>query len=501
MRSVSRVQANLAGSDVIVPVGVKAITNALSGISAPGTEFYLPRQFMEYHRYDLAQLSKLQSTDLIRLLVYVEPNVSHAISNYLRMFDSGYYLTAKKPNGSTHQQGEQFLSEVLLRLNNPGGNGFLPDTSLNKFILELAIHMLLDGAISAEVIFNQFRSATGLQSIDPATIDFKDKNGRIIPIQRGLVGEILLDYRSIFYVPVDPIGGDPYGTNQILSAIQPVMNKFRLLQDFARVLHNLGFDRINVTINQQQILDSCRTRGITDPHKIVDELKRVLAEAKSAFQTLEPDDSPVHLDTLTLDTLEGKNVSKGVDVQAVVNVLLAEIASGLKTYATIIGKRFGGSSEGYTSVEALLFIKLVEGFQGILKRLLDRIFTLILQVEGGIQAYASWEWMEPSLRPKYESAQYQAVYAKILWDEENFGSISQEERNGLIRKMLGQAGPPPASAERVPGYGMNLPQTNPNDPQRGSIQEAGKETKRADTNRTRKTGGQNSSGMSLTFNL
>jgi hypothetical protein len=435
-----------------VPVGGKAITNALAGYAVKGTEFYLPRQFLEYHRFDLANLATLQSTDLIRLLVYVEPNVSHAISNYLRVFDSGYYVTAKKPNGSTHQKGEQFLSEVLLRLNNPGGRNFLPDTSLNKFILELAMHMLLDGAISAEVVFNEFYGATALQSIDPASIQFKDKGGRIVPVQQGLTGEIPLDYRSIFYVPVDPIAGDPYGTNQILSAIQPVMNKFRLLQDFARALHNLGFDRIDISINQQQIIDSCKVRGITDPQRIVDEIKRVIAEAKSSMQSLEPDDNPVHLDTLTLGSLEGKNVSKGMDVQAVVNVLLAEIASGLKTYATILGKRFGGSSEGYTSVEALLFIKLVEGFQGILKRLLDRIFTLILQVEGGIQAYASWEWMEPHLRPTYESSQYFAIYSKILWDEENLGVISREERNSLVRKMLGQAGPPPEGAGRSGEY-------------------------------------------------
>jgi len=499
MRSAPEVPpiTSLASSGAIVPVGGKALTNALTGVSAPKTEFYLPRQFLEYHRYDLSQLSKLQSTDLIRLLVYVEPNVSHAISNYLRVFDSGYYLTAKKPNGSTHQQGEQFLGEVLLRLNNPGGTNFLPDTSLNKFILELAMHMLLDGAISAEVVFNEFYGATALQSIDPASIHFKDQGGRIIPTQQGLTGEIPLDYRSIFYVPVDPIAGDPYGTNQILSAIQPVMNKFRLLQDFARALHNLGFDRIDISVNQQQILDACRVQGITDPQKIIGEIKRVIAEAKSEFGSLEPDDSPVHLDVLALETLEGKNVSKGLDVQAVVNVLLAEIASGLKTYATILGKRFGGSSEGYTSVEALLFIKLVEGFQGILKRLLDRIFTLILQVEGGIQAYASWEWMEVSLRPKYESSQYLAVYAKILWDEENLGSISREERNSMVRKMLGQSGLPPETAERVEGYGLGPA----NDPQRGTAEEDGKETKRADTNRKKKTGANNGAGMSLTFNL
>jgi hypothetical protein len=123
---------------VSVPTGRKADSDFLEQFSRKGIVSVIPRQFLEYHKYELSNLSKLNSTDLLRLLVYIEPNVSHAISNYLRVFDSGYYLTAKKPNGETHKQGESFLNEVVMRLNNPSGSTFIPDTSLNKFVLELA---------------------------------------------------------------------------------------------------------------------------------------------------------------------------------------------------------------------------------------------------------------------------------------------------------------------------------------------------------------------------
>ena len=470
---------------ISVPVGRKAETDFFEEYSKRGMASLVPRQFLEYHKYELSNLSKLNSTDIIRLLVYIEPNVSHAISNYLRVFDSGYYLTAKKPNGSTHKEGETFLNEVVMRLNSPSGSNFVPDNSLNRFILEVATHTLLDGALAAEIEFDEFYRAAGLYSIDPATINFTYKGGRLVPYQGQGYGEVPLDYPTIFYVPVDSIAGDPYGTNQILSVIQPVMNKFRLLQDFARALHNLGFDRIDIEINQQAVIDSCKSRGINDPQLILAEINRVVTESTTSLRSLDADDNPVHVDLLKLSPLEGKNASKGLDVQAVVNVLLSEIASGLKTYATILGKRFGGSTEGYTSVEALLFIKLIEGFHSICKRLLDRIFTLILQVEAGIQAYASWEWLEPSLRPTYESAQYYAAFSLMLWEEEQLGAISQQERNSMVRKMLRQKGPPPSDALRVDGF-VPSPKSQP---QRDVTQEPDKEKKRTDTNTDRKTGG------------
>lgn len=478
--------STLASPGIVVPVGRKADTDFWEEYAKKGLTSLIPRQFLEYHKYELSNLANLNSTDILRLMVYIEPNVSHAISNYLRVFDSGYYLTAYKPNGTTHKEGEAFLNEVVMRLNNPQGNYFISDTSLTKLVLELATHTLLDGALSGEVEFDENYIAAGLHSIDPASINFNSRNGRVIPFQTTGIGEVPLDYPTIFYIPVDSIAGDPYGTNQILSVIQPVMNKFRLLQDFARALHNLGFDRIDIEIDQQAVIDSCKARGLTDPNMILAEIRRVVEEAKTAMQSLDADDNPVHLNLLTLKALEGKNASKGLDVQAVVNVLLSEIASGLKTYSTILGKRFGGDTEGYTSVEALLFIKLVEGFQAICKRLLDRMFTLILRVEGGIQAYASWEWLEPSLRPTYESAQYYSAYSLMLWEEEQLGAISQQERNSMVRKMLRRKGPPPSDAKRVDGFAPS----SKSQPQRDVSQEDEKENKRGDTNRDRKTGEQ-----------
>lgn len=469
-----------------ISIGKKSVDYITQVTNQQNPFAYLPRQFQDFHKYDLSKLSTLSSTTILRLLVYVEPTVSHAISNYLRVFDSGFFLAARKPSGSIHQQGQSYLDGLIDRFNNPVSNGFVLDSSVSGFYLQSALSILIDGAVSAEAAFGEGYKVSGFHYVDPTTIDFKtNTDGRLIPVQGMGADEVRLDYRNFFYIPVDPIAGDPYGTNQIISAIQTVMNKFRLLQDFARALHNIGFDRIDISISQEDVLAACKSKGITDPAKIVEELNRVLEEAKTSMQSLEADDNPAHWDMVKLTPLTGQNAKSGIDVQAIVNVLLSDMASALKSYATILGKRFGGSTEGYTSIEALLFIKLIQGFQAILKRLLDRMFTLALQVDAGIQAYADWQWQDPALRPEYESAQYLAAYSLLLWEEEMMGTISQSERDGKARRMLRVKGDKPPDAKRMEGFS---PQGK-NNPQRDASQEDGKEEKRGETNRDRRTGG------------
>lgn len=467
-----------------IGVGSKAVTDPI-GSYAQNIFSTIPRQFSELHKYNLENLIKLSSTDLIRFLLYAEPTVSHAFSNYLRVFDSGYYVLARKANGSIHSQGQDFIDNLIARIEHPVSSGFASDTSLSKTYLEFATHVLIDGAACGEVEFNSDYRLVAIHSVDPYTVIFKSDNQRYVPYQTGFGQDISLDYRNFIYIPVDPIANDPYGTNQIISAIQAVMSKFRLLQDFARALHNIGFDRIDIQINQEAIINGCKAGGISNPQEIIKTINTAISEAKTSMQSLEADDNPVHLDNVTISTLEGRNSGRGVDVQAIVDVLLSDIASAMKTYSTILGKRFGGGTEGYTSIEALIFVKLIEGFQKIVKRLLDRVFTLALQVEGGIQAYADWVWLEPSLRPVYESAQYYAVYSGLIWEEEQMGSISMDERNALARRMLGQKGAPPVDAVRVDGF---TPSPR-NDPQRSVTQEGGKEQRRAATNRDRRSGG------------
>jgi hypothetical protein len=470
---------------VAVSVGKKSTDYASSLTSYQHPFAYLPRQFQEWHQYNLEKLSSLQSTDLLRLLVYVEPTCSHAISNYLRVFDSGFFLTARKSNGSIHSQGQKYFDDLIDRLNNPMSDGFSPDTSVSNFYLQEALSLLMDGADAGELVFGDGYKVSQLCHVDPMTITFKAKGSRVVPVQGMGSDEIPLDYRNFFYIPVDPIAGDPYGTNQIISVIQTVMNKFRLLQDFARALHNLGFDRIDISVSQEQILAECKARAISDPQKIVDRINEVVTQAQTSMQDLAADENPTHSDTVTLSTLTGQNANKGLDIQAIVNVLLSDMASALKSYATILGKRFGGSTEGYTSIEALLFIKLIQGFQAILKRLLDRMFTLALQVDAGIQAYADWQWLEPSLRPEYESAQYFAAYSLLLWEEEKMGTISTSERDAMARRMLRVKGDKPSDAVRDEDFS---PQGK-NNPQRDVTQEKDKEGKRKETNKDKRSTG------------
>ena len=466
-----------------VSTGRKAIDTSTSS----SQQSFLPRSEAEYHARNLDSLAAMGSQDLLKLLFRIDSTASHALSNFLRIFDSGYFMVAKDFEGKPLEPAQQFLDGLIGRYERPVIEGFSGDTSISALYCNSIVYALFTGAIAAEVEFDPGYVNLGIHLIDPLLIQFREEDSggtrRNVPYYVSGRDRIPLDFKNFLYFPIDPMPGDVYGTSQFLSAIVPILSKVRLLQDFARALRNLGFDRIDITIEEEALIDACRKKGIKDPEKIEEVINRVVEQARDSFASMEVDDNPAHLSSIQLAPLEGKNSGRQLDIGAIVNILMSDIASGLKTFATILGKAFGRSTEGYQSVEALLYMRMVEGFQNIIKRFMERVFTLIVQVEGGFQANVDFEFMEASIRPIYESAQYYAAYQHMLFEAEKLGHISQAENSRRVRRMLKLRGEPPPDAIRD----ENFSPTTPNSPQRDASQESDKETRRASTNRERRT--------------
>jgi hypothetical protein len=108
---------------------------------------------------------------------------------------------------------------------------------------------------------------------------------------------------------------------------------------------------------------------------------------------------------------------------------------------------------------------------------------LIIQVEGGIQGWVDFEFLEPSIRPTYEAAQYFTAFQTMLYQAERLGHVSQYESSRLIRKMLKLKGDPPADAKRDDNYDPG----GSSQPQRDASQERGKEESRRRTRNEQRT--------------
>lgn len=465
-----------------VQAGRKAIDDSSSQSNSA-----IARQYLEYHGRDMTSLISYTSIDLLRILFALDSTASHALSNFLRVFDSGYFMTVRDFEGQPMEAGQQFIDMVIQRYEQPVGEGFSPDTAISQLCNNAVIYALFHGAMAFEVVFDPGSFInTGIYLIDPSDIDFKKEQStgveRLVPYYTGGRNEVSMDYKNFVYVPIDPILDDPYGTSQFISAITPIMNKVRLLQDFARALKNLGFDRIDIEVDEAALIEACKKRGIKDPEEIEKTINRVIDSARDSFASLDVDDNPAHLSSIQLKPLEGRNSGTHLDVASIVNIMMSDIASGLKTFATILGKGFNRSSEGYQSIEALLYLKMVAGFHKIVERAMERIFTLVLQVEGGIPGVVDFEFLESSIRPQYESAQYFNQYQTMLWQSEKLGFVSQAESARLVRKMLSLSGDPPADAKRDEAYTPGAQQ-----PQRDAGQEQGKEDKKRETKDEKRT--------------
>lgn len=447
----------------------------------------IARQYLEYHGRDMTSLLSYTSIDLMKILFSIDSTASHALSNFLRVFDSGYFMVVRDFEGQPLEAGQEFIDMVIRRYETPVGEGFSPDTAISLLCCKSVIYALFHGAMAFEVEFDpgSFMNL-GIHLVNPSDIDFKKDQSagteRLVPYYTGGRSDVPMDFKNFLYFAIDPLLDDPYGTSQFVSAITPIMNKVRLLQDFARALRNLGFDRIDIEIDESALIEACKKRGIKDPEEIENTINRVIESARDSFADLEVDDNPAHLSSIQLKPLEGRNSGSQLDVASIVNIMMSDIASGLKTFATILGKAFNRSSEGYQSIEALLYIKMVVGFHKIVERAMERIFTLILQVEGGIPGVVDFEFLEPSIRPQYESAQYYNQYQTMLWQSEKLGFVSQGESARLVRKMLSLKGDPPADAKRDEAYTPGAQQ-----PQRDAGQEQDKEKKKRETKDDQRT--------------
>jgi hypothetical protein len=478
--------------EIIQRNAVQKGRKAVDFVSRSASPTIVARQFLEYHGYDLDSLISMSSSDLMKLLFVLDPTASHALSNFLKVFDTGYYAVAKDFNGQSNKEAQGFLDGLMNRYDRPTGEGFSGDTSISSLYSRAVTYALFHGAVAIEVEFDQFFRNQNIHLVDPLKVEFeRDEKNNLTPFYLSGRDRISLNAKNFLYFPVDPLPGDVYGTSQFISAIQPIMNKVRLLQDFARALRNLGFDRIDITIDEEALIDACKKRGIKDADAIEKVIQQVIGNTQSSFSDLKVDDNPAHLSSIKLAPLDGKNSGRSLDIKAIVDVMMSDIASGLKTFATVLGKAFNRSSEGYQSIEALLFIKMVEGFQSYIERIMERVLTLIVQVEGGHQVNVDFEFLEASLRPLYESAQYFQAFQTMIYEAENRGYISEAEGGRLIRRMLKLKGDPPPDAERkepvIPIATADGDGPPPNTPERDRSQEDGKEQRRARTRSERRT--------------
>lgn len=358
---------------------------------------WLPKRYQQAHNIDLTKLQNHTAEELLELLISVHPDVSHALYTYLRMGDTGITFTAKKKSGIEDKGGQHVLDELKEMLNTPlPSSGYQHGRSLDKLDTIQRMMVMVRGACAGEVVLNErCNDVVDIVPVDPGLIWFRREAGsnRLTPWQyvknpgrRNQGEEWFGQYKKIdtptfIYEEFDPMVDDPYGRTPILPVLQIVFFHLEVLQDLKAVVHNQGYPRMDISMLEEVMIKSMPRSIASDPAKQAEYLKNRMEEIKQHFESLNPDDSTFHWDSVKVEYLKGGNSGPMIDIKKLIDIIDTQMATGLKTLLTLLS-RHQGSTETYSSVDTQIYIKNVESARNITKRFWQRAFSLAARVRG-----------------------------------------------------------------------------------------------------------------------
>ncbi len=387
----------------------------------------LPKKTQRDLELDDFTLSTMGVDDLIDTLIDAHPDVSFAIWNFMRIGDSGYTIRVENLDDTeTYEEGLEEINQLIKRLSQPNTEHFEVSRDFDKVIQQLFLSTITRGACALELVLTPgYDDVAFLAPVDPATIDFKFENDRYVPYQDEET--ISLDIPTFLYDGLDELIDSPYGRSPILGAINTVIFQLQVLNDLKQVVHNQGYPRFDITILEEVLLKRMPITIRNNEEKKQKWLNAKLQEIIDMYNNLDPDDSFVHYDSVSINTAGGgQNGGVLIDPEKLMNVIDHQIMSGLKTLSTILGRRSTGNTESFAKMEIKLYIKGVEAIQRTVERLMSRALTLALNVKG-MQGVVYFRFNPIEIRTSMETAQFEQIHLMNCQFKRDQGWISQEE--------------------------------------------------------------------------
>ena len=391
-----------------------------------------------------------QHSDAFRMIRDLDPDTSHAIWNYLRLLNPGHDLKAYtyKADGSEDPEegeGQQLLDDLATRVGVEYGGG------LDQLHNVLALMLMTSGAVAMEIVPTKDMSdIEDWYPVEPSLIVFQQqaaKDGTIVQTMGQIIqGQFVpLNVEQVFYQPLDPDVGDPYGRPPLISSVGAVLARAAMLADIRAVAHNQGYPRLDVTVMFEAIQRHAPPAYQSDPEALSTWASAQLQQIVADYSALEVDDTFIHYDYVNVGLVPG--AGGGFDFNSLDRLLHRQIFNGLKTLPILLGSN-EGTTETHGSIQWQIQISGVNAVQRLLKRVIEKAANTSLQLSG-IQAHAKMEYKEVRQVDRLYEAQaesFEANNQKLYVDS---GWITNDE---AAEAIVGHAAvAEPAAAAPAPG--------------------------------------------------
>lgn len=388
----------------------------------------LPKKVQSDLLLDERSLQSATIEDLIDILSDAHPDVSYAIWNFVRLGNTKYNLTVRKPmgDGKPDDTMKKVITDFFDMMELPDQTRFSVSRSIDKMLGQMILAAVTRGAVAGELVMGAgLAEVAFLAPVDPGTVTFKFEQDRYVPYQDD--GKIALDLPTFFYEGLDERIDDPYGRSPILGAINMVMFQLQVMNDIKAVVHNQGYPRFDIKILEEVLLKRMPIQIRNNEKEAQGWLNTRLNEIIDMYKNLDVDDTFVHFDSIEVGMAGGgKGGGALIDPEKLMTVIDNLLMTGLKTLSTILGRRSTGNTESFAKIEIKLYIQGVRAIQRVVERLMSRMLTAMLNLSGK-QGIVSFEFEEIEIRTEMEQAQFDQIRLQNIALMRNEGWIDQDE--------------------------------------------------------------------------
>jgi hypothetical protein len=156
----------------------------------------------------------------------------------------------------------------------------------------------------------------------------------------------------------------------------------QLLTDLQQVVHNQGYPRMDVSVVEEAVKRNApaELQEIGREKELAEFVNTIFAALTAAYNALEPDDTFIHPDSMTVAYV-GPGGGSVIDFATLGQILDTQIIAGLKHLPSFLGRNEGNSST-HATVQLQAFALLVESLQRRTKRIIEWAQTTALNLAG-----------------------------------------------------------------------------------------------------------------------
>jgi len=396
---------------------------------------------------DMRSIQDYSPIDLMDRLADQSPEVSRALWDFLRMCNPGWEAKAKRPGSDVEdERGNNAIEDFMKVL---GAQHGTPDVLIGR----LNMGPFLRGAICAELVMDKRgRIPLDIATPDPESIRFRkrqdDERGEVWQAGQWQGGNFKpLDVPTFAYLPIDPMFGSPYGRPMANPSLFTSLFMLGMMHDLKRVIQQQGYPRLDLTVDTEKIAAGDARFG-ADRAAFDTYVQAVVNSVTSAFSSLEPDDTYVHTEHVTVNKPVGALAGGGLQgIDAVITMLERQAVRALKTMPLMLGiTETTGDTQSNRQYE--IFAAGIKSIQHYTEAVLERLLKLALEAQG-IQVDVEFRFAELRAAEELRDQQTETMKINNAKAKEDHGWISHDEASEEVtgHKATGTVAAPEVAPE------------------------------------------------------